>query len=177
MTGLHRGSLSEFEGLAGMIDRLSRKGHSTGLYEPLSLPCTGWYDRGLVVVHVVVLRGGRTAPCDTSTGFSGKRAVSIPSGPASARFLYLEIEMAVIFRIEHWPEPRRFGTGPTILMDTLPETISPVDGSVISTRAERAEHNRRCGVIDLAPGDLKHMERSRYPIEPSDARARPGALE
>ena len=79
--------------------------------------------------------------------------------------------MAVIFRIEHWPEPRRFGTGPTILMDTLPETISPVDGSVISTRAERAEHNRRNQVMDLAPGDLKHMERSRYPIEPSDARA------
>ncbi|MCY4608814.1 MAG: hypothetical protein OXD40_09490 [bacterium] len=76
--------------------------------------------------------------------------------------------MAVIYRIRHSYTPRRFGTGPTIMTDSLTPTISPVDGSLITTRAERAEHNRRNGVIDLAPGDKKHMERTRYPIEPSD---------
>ena len=74
--------------------------------------------------------------------------------------------MAVIMRIRHSYQPRRFGTGPTIVTDSLPETVSPVDGSIIRTRAERDEHNRRNGVIDLAPGDRKHVERSRYPIEP-----------
>ncbi len=76
--------------------------------------------------------------------------------------------MVVRYRIRHAYEPRKFGTGPTILTDALPETVSPVDGTVFRTKAERDEHNRRNGVIDVGPGDKKYMERTRTPIEPSD---------
>ena len=53
----------------------------------------------------------------------------------------------------------------TIIGDLEEPFVSPVDGSVIGSRADRREHNRRNNVIDV--GNDLAVTRSKTPFEPS----------
>lgn len=70
----------------------------------------------------------------------------------------------VVPRHEASPHPRE-GRRPTNLMRDLEPFVSVVDGSIISSRSDRREHNRRNRCIDI--GDDPAILRPKKPYEPT----------
>lgn len=77
--------------------------------------------------------------------------------------IYVYRDGKVIPKAEADPHPFA-GKRPTNLMSDLEPFVSVVDGSVISSRSDRREHNRRNKCIDI--GNDKAILRPKPPYEP-----------
>ena len=79
------------------------------------------------------------------------------------RRTYVYQDGAVIPKEQARPVPRR-GRSHQIMGDLKESFVSPVDGSVIGSKADRREHNKRNGVIDV--GNDPAALRPKPPYEP-----------
>lgn len=69
------------------------------------------------------------------------------------------------------PPVNRFGTAPMFIGDAYYSnpTVSPVDGSVIDSRAKLREHNARNGVVDIGnDSGVREGRREHIPMPPME---------